>query len=382
MSEYQRYDFLAIDRPLNNEEMDELRSISSRAEITATQFTNEYNWGDLKADPIKLLERYFDAYVYVANWGTRRFAMRLPAEAVDLDDIGRYFTTDGVSVREAQPFVIIDLWSETEDYDECIDDSGWMASLAPIRDRILRADARPLYLAWLSRVQNDELDEDDIEPPLPPGLDSLPAELESLVEFLEIDPFILEAAAEVSLPEPAEPAGLADWIAQLPAREKDALLLTFVRGDDAHVGASLYRRFLAECKGDPEEGKAARRTVGELIERAQDLRDAYNSEAARKAESERKRQEAAEAASRAIYLDALAGRRPKTWNNVDGLIASTNPKAYDLAVTLLVDLRDLALRSGDGPGYYERLAVLRDRHARKVSFIRRLDEVGLHNAAP
>jgi hypothetical protein len=43
VNEYQRYEFLAIDRPLNNEEMDELRSISTRAEITATGFTNEYN---------------------------------------------------------------------------------------------------------------------------------------------------------------------------------------------------------------------------------------------------------------------------------------------------------------------------------------------------
>lgn len=33
-------------------------------------FTNEYNWGDFKGNPDKLMQRYFDAHVYVANWMT------------------------------------------------------------------------------------------------------------------------------------------------------------------------------------------------------------------------------------------------------------------------------------------------------------------------
>jgi hypothetical protein len=71
--EYQYYDFRALDRPLTRNEMAALRSISTRAAIIATSFTNHYEWGDLKANPSKLLEKYFDAFVYVANWGTREF---------------------------------------------------------------------------------------------------------------------------------------------------------------------------------------------------------------------------------------------------------------------------------------------------------------------
>jgi hypothetical protein len=41
MSEYQYYEFVAIDKPLTREEMAELRSRSSRATITATSFVNE-----------------------------------------------------------------------------------------------------------------------------------------------------------------------------------------------------------------------------------------------------------------------------------------------------------------------------------------------------
>src|SRR6266571_1251462 len=80
VSEYQYYDFRAIDRALTKAEMAELRSISTRAVITSTSFTNHYEWGDLKADPLKLLEKYFDAFLYVANWGTREFYLRLPHE--------------------------------------------------------------------------------------------------------------------------------------------------------------------------------------------------------------------------------------------------------------------------------------------------------------
>ena len=51
MSEYQYYEFLAIDQPLSNDQVAALRRISSRARITPVSFVNEYHWGDLKASP-------------------------------------------------------------------------------------------------------------------------------------------------------------------------------------------------------------------------------------------------------------------------------------------------------------------------------------------
>ena len=55
MSEYQCYEFLALDRPLTTAEMAQLRDISSRAEISTNRFWNEYHWGSLNADPQQLL---------------------------------------------------------------------------------------------------------------------------------------------------------------------------------------------------------------------------------------------------------------------------------------------------------------------------------------
>jgi len=45
-------------------------------------FTNEYHWGSFKADPNKLMQRYFDVHVYGANWMTAIFMVRLPIEAL------------------------------------------------------------------------------------------------------------------------------------------------------------------------------------------------------------------------------------------------------------------------------------------------------------
>ena len=68
MSEYQYYEFRAVDRPLSQQEMDELGHLSTRAEITPTSFTNTYNYGDFRGDPGALMERYFDAFVYVLHF--------------------------------------------------------------------------------------------------------------------------------------------------------------------------------------------------------------------------------------------------------------------------------------------------------------------------
>ena len=50
MSEYQYYEFQAIDRPLTDKQMQELRKYSTRATITPTSFVNVYNWGSFKGN--------------------------------------------------------------------------------------------------------------------------------------------------------------------------------------------------------------------------------------------------------------------------------------------------------------------------------------------
>ena len=124
MSEYQYYDFKAIDHALTKTEMAALRAISTRAVITTTSFTNHYEWGDLKADPLKLLERYFDAFLYVANWGTREFHLRLPQGLVDFKHLKSILPGKSKRARSAGQFVLVTFESEVESNEDWDDGAG------------------------------------------------------------------------------------------------------------------------------------------------------------------------------------------------------------------------------------------------------------------
>ena len=78
MSTYQYYEFLAVDRALTSAEQGALRELSTRADITSSRFVNVYNYGSFKGAPDRLMERYFDVFVYMDSWGTRELQFRLP----------------------------------------------------------------------------------------------------------------------------------------------------------------------------------------------------------------------------------------------------------------------------------------------------------------
>jgi hypothetical protein len=114
MSEYQYYEFQAVDRPLTEREMEALRSCSSRATITATRFVNHYEWGNFKGDPSAWMEKYFDAFLYVANWGTHELSIRLPRRVLDLKTARRYCRGRSASVRGKGDSVILEFLSQED----------------------------------------------------------------------------------------------------------------------------------------------------------------------------------------------------------------------------------------------------------------------------
>jgi hypothetical protein len=197
MSEYQYYEFQAIDRPLDRAAQKALRSISSRARITATSFTNHYEWGDLKGNPRKFMERWFDLHLYLANWGTRRLILRMPARLVNRKDIDRFLREiDWVEIWTSGDNLIVDIQRDEEGADDDWDDgSGRLAALAPLRTDVLSGDLSLFYLLWLTAVQDELIPEDEIEPL--PGLAPLTGALEAFADFFGIDPDLVEAAVEL-----------------------------------------------------------------------------------------------------------------------------------------------------------------------------------------
>ena len=114
MSEYQYYEFQAVDRPLSDKQMAELRRYSSRAQITPSSFVNVYNYGDFRGDPVKLVEKYFDAFLYLANWGTRWFMLRVPKKLLDPRMARSYSAGNCLSSRQHGDHLVLSFRSEDE----------------------------------------------------------------------------------------------------------------------------------------------------------------------------------------------------------------------------------------------------------------------------
>jgi len=380
MSEYQYYEFQAIDKPLSEKDREVLRDISSRAQITSTSFVNEYNYGNFKGDPLKLMEKYFDAFLYVTNWGTHQFMLRIPRKLIDLDLASQYCIGDSWTIYEKGDYLIFDFTSETEDYD-WEEGEGYLLPLISLRSDLIRGDYRCLYLAWLFCAQMDEIEDDEEEPPVPANLGNLNASLESFADFMRLDKDLIQVAAENSIAEQKSVQNdqkLKIWIGGLPNSEKDTIIFRLINDDDPHIGNEMLQRFRETLSiKDAKNNEKASRTVMKLLQKAEAYTKEKDRQIAEQKAKEKARKEKEAAIAREKYLNGLAGRENEIWKKVDTLILTKKPKDYDEAVRLLIDLKDLAKKNNTTSLFKSKLMAIRKNHSRKSSFINRIDSASL-----
>ncbi|OGS71780.1 MAG: hypothetical protein A2063_01000 [Gallionellales bacterium GWA2_60_142] len=384
MSEYQYYEFVAIDQPLTPTQLAELRSRSSRATITPTSFVNDYQWGNLKGDPADWMRRYFDAHVYVANWNSCRLLLRVPRVAFDTETLQAFETESALTVDRTDTHWILD-WAlnESEDYDRFgeEDGRGWMGRLVPLRDELLRGDLRPLYLGWLASVGSGEVDEDSQEPSPPPGLSRLTAAQQSLVEFLEIDQDMLTAVSladqQASVVDANGDAELDAWIAELPNAERAVVLKLLLTGQSQQAERRLKLRFLAWQREQQPVGESRlhRRTVAELQELAQSAAEMRKQREA----VQRKKAEVERQAKREAYLRTLAADFERCWTAAHERAERGIASAYDDVKRALVDLADAYTLCSSRADFDRRLAQFMAKHGKRGALARRLVESGLWN---
>ncbi|NJO54893.1 MAG: hypothetical protein HC829_08705, partial [Bacteroidales bacterium] len=248
--------------------------MSTRARITATSFTNSYEWGDFKGDPANLVERWFDLHLYLANWGSRRLMIRLPQRLVDRRLLDAFLgEVDCVKLRVAGENLILSIVGEEVESEDWDDGSRWLAALAPLRADVLGGDLRLFYLLWLTAVEADVFEPDEPEPL--PGIAPMTGALEAFADFFGIDRDLVAAAAESS----AEPvAGLSApsatvqrVIAAMTDQEKISLLARLFEGD-AHVASELRALVRQRLTAEIAAPIVAARTVGDLRARANAIR--------------------------------------------------------------------------------------------------------------
>ncbi|MES3024544.1 MAG: hypothetical protein V4857_23495 [Pseudomonadota bacterium] len=380
MSEYQYYEFAAIERPLTRDEIDELRSSSSRATISATRFRNEYNWGDLHVDPADWMRRFFDAFVYSANWRTCQFSLRLPKDALAERELMQFAGGDSCSATASDTHWIID-WSLDEGWDDerfCMEDGpGWMGQLAPLRDELLRGDLSALYLGWLASAALGDIDDDETEPDVPAGLSRLSSAQQSLVAFLEIDPDWLAAAAACSADAPDwnDDDSVETWTAGLSKNDMCSVFQLLLQGETQQAERRVKSEFLLwqkESKGDAAS-IVKPRTVAELRSAAATVESLrLEQEARAQALEDARRREQREAT-----LMALMANVDQSWEAVERYVETGKPASYDLAISALASLADAYAFVSKKQEFDEALRLFVLRHAKRVGLMRRLVQAGL-----
>lgn len=380
MSEYQYYEFAAIDQPLSRAQMAQLRAASTRAVITASGFANHYEWGDLKADPADWMRRHFDAFVHTANWCSCRLALRVPASTFRKAQLKPFATGRALTVEASDEHWIID-WSldESEDYDRfsAEDGSGWMRRLAPLRDELLRGDLRPLYLGWLAAAA--DINDDVLEPQVPPGLADLSPSQQALAEFIEVDPDMLVAAAagsaRVAKDDPVRAAGIDAWLDGWSREEMAIMLKLIAQGHGIEAERRIRSGHAAwlETQRPLAIAPVPRRNVGRLRELARSASSVRMVEEA----NERDRQEAGRRQLREATLRLLMADVPRRWAAVDALAQRGSASGYEQAVRALADLAEGYALTSDSKAFDRALRHLLVRHATRGALLRRLTEAGL-----
>ena len=365
--EYQYYEFQAIDRPLNQTEQNDVQSLSSRVRLTATQAIFTYSYGDFRDKPLSVLEKYFDAMLYMANWGSHQLAFRFPKSAVNLSALEPYCVKHFIEVITIEKYVILNINIHEEEGSFWIDeDNNWLSLLIPLRQSILQEDYRILYLAWLQAASHTSK-KDLQEPPVPPNLQKLNSPLQAFTQWLQIDPDLITIAAQVSPTQKEHQEPFKDWIKALSEQEKTELLLEIVTSD-LTIASQLQARLRQRFSQTPEplaisEQRRSYAHLKALAEKEHLARKAREKDAAKR--------------ERRQYLESLKPEQEKMWKTIDSLISRKKSQSYDEAVQHLINLRDLAKLEGNAVEFQRRIQQIKTTYSKYPGLLRRIDAANL-----
>jgi hypothetical protein len=369
MSEYQYYEFQALDHPLTHEAQEEIQSLSSRVQLTATSASFVYNYSDFPGNSYNLLAKYFDAMLYITNWGTRQLMFRFPANAIPDDVISVYQYTDSMDWSTVDEYIILNIEFNPEDGGdgEWVEGQGTLPGMVQIRNDILRGDCRSLYLAWLKFAHYEldvlEEDEDLTEPPVPPNLQSLSSALRNFIDFFEIDLDWVAVAAQISSKTGKIESKLSSSIDLLSEPEKHDFLERLLNGEP-HLDIALVNR-LREISGTNkvESPMSERRTIRQILAASKVIEQ-------QRLEIEKHQAEAV----RLKKLESIAQQQEQLWTRIPSLIERKKASTYDEVLNILKDLRDLAVHQQRMTEFQDKLAAIRSQYPTSQGLNRRLKE--------
>ena len=374
MSEYQFYEFRAIDKPLSKEDKAEIGNWSSRTNPSNTGAIFTYSYGSFPKDVITVMEKYFDAMFYIANWGTIRLIFKFPKALLNTDRIRQYCSENGLEIIEKSDYILLDIgYSEEDGGGNWIEGEELLSSLISLRNDIINGDYRCLYLIWLkdcfSAIKGEwgNVDTGDYEPQVPDPLNDLNGALQDFVEIFEINKDWVTSAAENSnLQNPERPRDLALYLDNLSENEKQDYLKRLLN-DEPFLNIKLKTRLKEFLDTNETSMKdAPRRTIGEIMQRIKEIKR----ERKNKAKIEREEKQLKK-------LRTIEGQEFESWTKVQQLISEKTPKAYDEAILLLKDLKELSIYKNRFNDFCEKIQLIKMKYSRLSGLTSRINDAKL-----
>jgi len=379
MSEYQRYEFMTSDRPLTRAQLDAVNNLSSHIEASSTHAVIEYHWGNFKHDPIKVLHKYFDGFLYWANWGSPQLAFRFPHGTLPADLIDGYDYDDFVTFTRHADYDILDIhFGEMEAPDEWTDYD--LGSLMPIRDELMEGDLRALYIVWLScqrmiggyddeEYDDEEYDGDEEDDEtlgavtVPTAFGTLTAAQQALAELLQIpDELLIAAAQHSSEGTPLPDDDFAAWVELLPQERGNAYLLHLANNEPGLsrlLVKELRELGRGKTKAPPPTGEYV--TYNALLTESRVISDRLEREQREQEQLVRQR-----------HLREIHDHQADYWYKVDLAVTRGSGTGYDEAVRGLTELRDVAEQFKESQEFEARFRAWVRPHMRRPALLKRL----------
>lgn len=375
MSEYQYVEFVAIDAPVSEKNLEYMHRQSSRAEITNWSFSNEYNYSEFRGNALEMLRRGYDMHLQYANYGVRNLLIRFPAGLPDPGAFQFYQVADSLEfIKDPKGpggSLSISPYFDGGDLDYLMDITSFLRRMIPLRKGLLEGDLRPLYLAHLAvSMDSNHHPEESREAPVPAGLAELTDAHLALAEFLGLDGPVIEAAAVES----AALSGSADeqakrqeeWIRQQSDDLKNSWLAKLMNDPAAGVRTEVLTKFRAEVDLPAWPTSNPGRTIQQLSDLARDIAEKEKKRAAARREQERQKR-----------LAQMAADPEKVFLEAQQLASERSTSGHRDAVKLLVELREALAKVGKG-GIAEKQALkLKNDNPSRKTLHKELQAAGL-----
>jgi len=375
MSEYQYYEFAAIDGPISDEGLRYARGCSSRADVSRVRWQNTYTFGDFHGSVDTLL-KYYDAHFYIANWGTVRLGLAFPKGVVAPEAIRPYLRggeryEDTLTVKEIGNRCIVS-WERNEEGGwGWTEGEGLIDQLIGVREELMRGDYRALFLGWLADFDPDEWQDPEdgavVMPPIPARLGHLSPALATLIEHFPVDRDALAVAAELSEAGTPDRIPIATIVERLSVPEMRELLARVADGGGPGVMTELNR--LTYSRVQIPVGQAMKCT--DFAAKTIEIREGRRKKNAEAAATKRQR----ETELRKQHLGSIMQRADTLWSGLDPLMDQKIASAYDHAAAQLQELRDAYAQAGDMDGFQQKLTGFRLRYSNRPAMMRRIEKL-------